>query len=200
MSDVDYGEIAIKIFHENFPVGSVVRIRPRIERAGTTNPDTYGKIIKGEDYPDYEGWSFIVEGFYESQPSCAKINELGAEPGYYWAPLAWLRKETADERAQRLGISVKGSVMKREEVYRLIDGERDYQNKVWVDSGANEVGSHCALIERYARKGLDAWTDNKGDEAGLDVIRKIAALCVRAMEQHGAPVRKVVFSPPSELA
>lgn len=79
--------------------------------------------------------------------------------------------------------------MDRSDVYKLIDGERDYQDKRWPDSGASEVGSHLALIDSYIRRAIDAWSNEKGDAGGLDVIRKVAALCVRAMEMHGAPPR-----------
>lgn len=83
----------------------------------------------------------------------------------------------------------KSRSLTREAVFKLISEERDFQDKKHPNSGANEVGSHLALIETYSRKALDAWTDGKGDAGGLDVIRKIAGLCVRAMEQHGAMPR-----------
>lgn len=79
--------------------------------------------------------------------------------------------------------------MDRSEVYKLIDGERDYQNTKWPRDHEHEAGAYVAMIHAYSTKALIAWTDNPGDEAALDVIRKIAGICVRAMEKHGAPPR-----------
>ena len=51
--------------------------------------------------------------------------------------------------------------MKRTEVYKLIDSEREYQ----------------------------AWVVNMGVMEALHVIRKLAAIAVRTMELYGAPAR-----------
>lgn len=81
--------------------------------------------------------------------------------------------------------------MERETVYRAIDTERRHQDMVWPisESGTKEVGSGVALIVRYANKALNDWADKQGDAAALEQIRKVAALCVRVMEQHGVQPR-----------
>lgn len=81
--------------------------------------------------------------------------------------------------------------MERQEVYKLIDGERNYQDNLSELARYRQktVAEELVIIERYTRKALDAWTDNPGDEAALDVVRKIAATCIRCMEVHGAPSR-----------
>jgi len=71
--------------------------------------------------------------------------------------------------------------MKRDDVYKLIDGERDYQDKKWGAS-KETVDRFAAHISEYSYNLLN--TQDK-----LEVIREIAALCVACMEQHGAPDR-----------
>jgi hypothetical protein len=92
--------------------------------------------------------------------------------------------------------------MKREEVYKLIDGERDYQDQQWPENIAPTVtptmntyyplriGEDLALIEVYLRKALDTWsTERRPEFETMGIIRKIAGICVRSMETNGAPMR-----------
>ena len=75
--------------------------------------------------------------------------------------------------------------MKRDDVYKLIDGERNYQENASKPSFRKKtVAEELVLIERYARKAGDLWADIIGDEDCLNEIRKIAAICVRCMEHH----------------
>jgi len=83
----------------------------------------------------------------------------------------------------------------REAAYAAIDSERAYQDQVWPTT-TNEprphrhtVGEEIVLLQSYTGKAVEAWTVNEGDKAALDVIRKIAAIAVRAMELHGVVER-----------
>lgn len=88
----------------------------------------------------------------------------------------------------------------REEVYRAIDSERDYQTRVWRENaGLSEtepvrtVAEELLMLEDYVARARTAWTNAKRDvevEVTTDILRKCAGICVRAMENHGAPVRK----------
>lgn len=80
----------------------------------------------------------------------------------------------------------------RSDVYWAIDGERDYQDSKWrrPDDKVMTVGEHLVLLEEYIQRARQAWTDNVGDAAALEVIRKVAAIAVRCMELHGAPRRE----------
>jgi hypothetical protein len=51
------------------------------------------------------------------------------------------------------------------------------------------VAAEILMIQQYAQKAAASWAGER-DEAGLDQIRKIAAVCVRCMEHHGAPRRQ----------
>ncbi len=83
--------------------------------------------------------------------------------------------------------------MNRNDVYKLIDGERDYQETVVKDKGLihdKTVGEFLTLIRTYSTRADDLWTGLPGDITALDQIRKIAAICVSCMEQHDTPARK----------
>ena len=83
----------------------------------------------------------------------------------------------------------------RKEVYDAIDSERDYQDKTWPRSTDLSVLGEVTLVRQYIRKFEDEYqADN--DEPGrevpaecMNVLRKMATLLVRAMENHGAPLR-----------
>lgn len=86
----------------------------------------------------------------------------------------------------------------RPEVYKLIDGERDYQDKRWGVSPGSTQGWHSAqewlsFLQDYANEGLHVGTRGGDEEAyqkQLSIIRKIAGIATAAMEQHGAPPRE----------
>lgn len=86
----------------------------------------------------------------------------------------------------------------RQEVYAAIDSERVYQLKRALESGKTDEAPHTA--EEFALYMLDylneaihqmarTWTPDGKVPAALDTIRKVTALGVACMEQHGAPRR-----------
>jgi hypothetical protein len=77
--------------------------------------------------------------------------------------------------------------MERARVYKLIDGERKYQDKKW--NGPRTVGEELFLLETLMAKAKPAWADHNGDFEALAIIRKIAAVAVRCMENHSTPPR-----------
>ncbi len=46
----------------------------------------------------------------------------------------------------------------RQEVYRAIDGERDYQDDKWAGH-QHEVGAYLTMLRSYLNKAEAAWTD-----------------------------------------
>lgn len=87
--------------------------------------------------------------------------------------------------------------MTRPEVYKLIDGERNYQDARWGVTPGSTQGWHStqewlSFIQDYANEGLHLGT-READEVAyikqLAILRKIAGIAVAAMEQHGAPSR-----------
>lgn len=79
----------------------------------------------------------------------------------------------------------------RQEVYAAIDSERAYQQQRWShvvtrgqEPGERSLDEWVNFIEEYTQHLIDA-----DESERLDAIRKVAGLCVAAMEQHGAPHR-----------
>lgn len=86
------------------------------------------------------------------------------------------------------------AIFDRAIVYRVIDSERHYQNNLGVDrsDGVDRtVGDYLTMLDCYLRKAKDQWTNNPGNLEALHEIRKVAAIAVRCMEEHGAPSREV---------
>jgi len=87
--------------------------------------------------------------------------------------------------------------MKRNDVYKLIDGERDYQDELpasrtlkYDNGSCHTVGDYVTMLSHYTNKAVEEWTLNPGDDAALNIMRKIAGIAVHCMEDHGAPERK----------
>lgn len=86
----------------------------------------------------------------------------------------------------------------RQEVFAAINSERDYQDWKWTPEVTANDGQHSfeewlMYILDYAdeaRHILSRKTKKEIDETVPDIMRKIGALAVAAMEQHGAPLRQ----------
>lgn len=89
--------------------------------------------------------------------------------------------------------------MERSEVYKLIDGERDYQDKRWNEQTTGSRGIHSEyewliFIQDYLTEAIRAGSRKPEPEARTFVrnsIRKIAAMGVACMEQNDTPAREV---------
>lgn len=78
----------------------------------------------------------------------------------------------------------------RQEVYTAIDSERDYQDNLSRNTIKEQTPlEQLTLIRRIIRDAEDCWYDNPG-QIPMDYMRKIAAVAVRSMEEHEAPLRK----------
>ena len=89
------------------------------------------------------------------------------------------------------------NVTNREAVYKAIDSERDFQDNFVLPERryyqTHTLGEFILMINQYAAQAQQFWTNHADDEVprSLHEVRKIAALAVRCMEQHGAPHREV---------
>jgi len=91
-----------------------------------------------------------------------------------------------------------GLKMERTEIYKRIDGERDYQDANWgsrrqMDGTPDEekpVAEWVNYIEYHVSKAKDR-IYHLDTEGATHELRKVAALAVRAMEIHGCPERVV---------
>jgi hypothetical protein len=82
-----------------------------------------------------------------------------------------------------------------EESFKAITSERNYQDSLmkihscWNGSEPS-VGEEILMLELYVKKAREAWVSDWGNRnAGLNELRKCAGICVRAMDNHGAPRR-----------
>ena len=75
------------------------------------------------------------------------------------------------------------------DVMRAIMSERAYQDKKW---GASESSEGARTLDEFARY-ISVYADQLKALVGghkLHAVRKVAALAVACMEQHGAPLRQ----------
>lgn len=83
--------------------------------------------------------------------------------------------------------------MNRQEVYRIIDNERDYQDGIWgpQHDKHHEVESYVLYMEDYLNKARHELSHKSGVYSGLDMLRKVVALGIACFESHGVPERKI---------
>lgn len=87
--------------------------------------------------------------------------------------------------------------MERKEVYKSIDSERDYQNRMTADPTRPDMvenmsmGDIISAIEFNLERTRSFWyVGSKPHPEAMVFIRKIAGLCVKAGEQFGMPERE----------
>jgi hypothetical protein len=92
--------------------------------------------------------------------------------------------------------------MERQEVYKAIDTEREYQNKLWSgtkssrqpsdapDAMERTIDEFALYVTRYTNQLVEVCGTTDYPDQKLEVFRKIAALCVACGEAHGMPDRK----------
>ena len=91
------------------------------------------------------------------------------------------------------------AVATRQEVYEAIDSERDYQDSRWNENTTTSKNIHTfedwfTYMEDYideAQHILSRKARQDSDPIAADIMRKVAAMAVCAMEEHGAPKRVV---------
>ena len=79
--------------------------------------------------------------------------------------------------------------------FEAVKSERAYQNALGNDRVETQekplsVGEELVILDTYLRRAQDAYTSNPGCEPALNEVRKVAAIAMRCMENHGAPLRK----------
>lgn len=79
-------------------------------------------------------------------------------------------------------------------VIEAINGELQYQATLMDQGRADNtdygVEGQLTTLAVYTRRAQEAWTDNATSEQALDVLRKVAAIAVRALELYGCPRRE----------
>lgn len=105
-----------------------------------------------------------------------------------WLNFWWL---TDNKREKQMDSDY---IQMTEEVTDAINGELSYQSSICnsdrADIKDNGLAGQLVTLGTYADKARDAWTLNKGEEAALHELRKVAAISIRALERFGCPVRE----------
>jgi hypothetical protein len=82
--------------------------------------------------------------------------------------------------------------MTRVEVYKVIEAERAYQDSKWgptQEGGKHSLTEFLAYIQDYTNEAMHICSRTAApecDDFARHSMRKIAALAVAALEQHGA--------------
>jgi len=87
----------------------------------------------------------------------------------------------------------------REDVYAAIDTEVEYAESFVAPErkyySTHTLGEFILMLNQYAAQAQQKWTHHSdvadGFPESLHEVRKIAALAVRCMVQHGAPKREL---------
>lgn len=82
----------------------------------------------------------------------------------------------------------------RDDIYRVIDQERLYQDRRWgtIQEHPHEMKAWLAILHSQLLDAATAWSGTAGQErttSAFDAVRKLAAVAVASMEQHGVVPR-----------
>lgn len=82
---------------------------------------------------------------------------------------------------------------KRYKVYKIIDGERDYQDSKWgvQTDRAKPTESFIVYMKAYLDQAVKDISFNSGDAKALDTLRKVVSLGIACFEIHGVPERTI---------
>lgn len=88
-------------------------------------------------------------------------------------------------------------MQKRQEVFSVVNDERIYQDRKWgtVEEHPHEVGSWLTIMRQLLNDADRAYMSQRGDVGALDELRKVVAVGVACMEQHGPIARKAITGP-----
>ena len=73
------------------------------------------------------------------------------------------------------------------EVLSVIHDERIFQNRKWgsIAEHPHEIGGYLTIMRKLLAEADVAWSSYRGDAGALDEIRKVVAVGIACMEQHG---------------
>ena len=79
----------------------------------------------------------------------------------------------------------------RGRVYEAIDSERYFQDRKWgtIAEHPHEVGGWLTIMRQLLRDADAAWAKSSTDHTALEEIRKVVAVGVACLEQHGVQTR-----------
>ena len=73
--------------------------------------------------------------------------------------------------------------LSREEVFIIINREREYQDSKWPPHEGHKNSEHCLVsVNEYLRKASDIWIGSRSESEVWQQLAKIAAIVTRALE------------------
>lgn len=72
--------------------------------------------------------------------------------------------------------------MEREKVYKIIDNEREYQDKKWINQ--RSVAEELLIMKNFLDKAQASYVGVLGESVALDQVRKVVAIGIRCMENN----------------
>ena len=84
--------------------------------------------------------------------------------------------------------------MTRKQVYSVLDGEREYQNKKWGGESHDQqhgVNDFIVYMKHHLDKAITKASTELSNEGSLEELRKVTALGIACFEILGVPERKV---------
>lgn len=87
------------------------------------------------------------------------------------------------------------------DVLAAVVGERSHQDRKWgsIHQHPHEVGGYLTIMRKLMADAEASWSSSRGDVGALDELRKVVAVGVACMEQHGVPSRITRPEPPINL-
>ena len=89
------------------------------------------------------------------------------------------------------------------EVIDAINEEFDYQESRWsgglAPADEPSVANRLVTLRVYLTKAEEAFANNHGDQKALDALRKVAALALRPLIEHGCPRRVMPAKPEPKI-
>lgn len=83
--------------------------------------------------------------------------------------------------------------MKREDIYAVLNKERDYQDKRWGGNNHDEthnLGDWLIYMQHYMDRARIKYTTSMNtNKSTLDELRKVVAIGIACFEQQGLPER-----------
>jgi hypothetical protein len=80
------------------------------------------------------------------------------------------------------------------DVMSAIHDERVFQNRKWgtIEQHPHEVGGWLTIMRKLLTDAEAEWAGKSGDIGALDELRKVVAVGIACMEQHGAIPRSAL--------
>ncbi|MFA5366599.1 MAG: hypothetical protein WC333_01840 [Dehalococcoidia bacterium] len=182
-------------------------ILDRLEKAVKDNQTYYGELLTKEHI--IIGLENSIKHGYKLKPASKDLNEIIQINDPVFISIEQMIEFVKDEDfdfkdfliflqntvENKLDLD-NGLKMFRQDVYKRIDKERDYQDLRWntnlredeVPDEEKPVSEWLNYIEFHLSKAKN-WNYHLDKEKSLAELRKVAALAVRAMEIHGCPER-----------